>query len=310
MKKRKIGLVVNGRHAGHAGLHQAVEDVRAAGHEVVVRVTWEGGDAERYAAEVARAGADVVAAAGGDGTLHEVVNGVLAGGEAACAVGVIPLGTANDFAAAWGLAGTDPLTALYHITEGAPRPIDVGRIDGDVGRDGGRWFINVASGGFGAEVTAQTPPERKHLLGRAAYLLTGLAHVKNIQALPVRLTAPDLTWEGALYALAVGNGRQAGGGFRVCPRARLDDGLLDVLVVPDLPPLDLFRLLDGLLRRPGAAPGDQEPVVYRQVPSLTVEAEAALQINLDGEPLRGRAFRFGIRPGALPFILPAGADLR
>ena len=265
-------------------------------------MTWERGDAEHFAAEATGTGTEVVVAVGGDGTLHEVVNGVLAGESPSCAVGVVPLGTANDFATACGLPSADPLGALKRIAAGTPRRIDVGRIDG-------RYFINVASGGFGAEVTAQTPEERKHLLGRAAYLLTGLAHVKNIQPRPVCLVAPGLSWEGTMYALAVGNGRQAGGGFQVCPRARLDDGLLDVLVIPELPRLELFRLLNDLLLRQGLSLPSQEQIIYRQVSSLQVETEADLQFNLDGEPLRGRTFRFGVLPASLPFFLPPEASL-
>jgi lipid kinase YegS len=295
--RRPIRLIVNGRFAAHTGLHEAVDRLCAAGARVEVRVTWERGDASRFAAEAARDGSDAVAA-GGDGTLHEVVNGALAGGGLPCALGVVPLGTANDFASACGIAGGDPAEALGLAVNSIPRRIDVGRVDG-------RCFINVVSGGFGAEITAQTPERYTRLLGRMAYLLTGLAHVKDIEARPIRLEAPGLAWSGSAYMLAVGNARQAGGGFQVCPLARLDDGLLDVLLLPELPRLELLALFESLLLQPPALLA-HERVLYWRVPSLKVQAPTEIQFNLDGEPLRGRVFQFDVWPARLPFHLPPG----
>ncbi len=159
-------------------------------------------------AEAAQAGIDTIVAAGGDGTLHEVVNGMVAAATpTASALGVLPLGTANDFATACGIPAGDPLNALMLIAEGTPTPIDVGRL-------GDRVFINVASGGFGTQVTVGTPSEIKRVLGAAAYFLTGLRYVTDLQAQHAQVVAPEFSWEGAFYALAVGNGRRAGGGFR------------------------------------------------------------------------------------------------
>src|SRR5439155_12833525 len=177
----------------------------------------------------------------GDGTLQEVVQGVArAGLPARCAVGVVPLGTANDFAAGVDIPRGDPLAALDLIATTAPTPIDLGRV-------GDRCFLNVASGGFVTGVTAATPEGMKRLLGGVAYLLTGLVSWGSIEAKPVWLRGPDLAWDGNLYVLAVGNGRRAGGGFRVCDRARLDDGLFDVLVVSEMPFDQALSVLGDLL---------------------------------------------------------------
>jgi len=291
-----MGLIVHGRFGAEMVLHDAVDSLRTGGWRVDVHVTWEQGDSERFAAEAVANGADVVVAAGGDGTLGEVVNGVFAAGPPSCAVGIVPLGTANDFATAFEIPTDDPLRAIDLIAVGKPRRIDVGRING-------RYFINVASGGFGAEVTSQTPSGQKNLLGRISYLLTGLANMTSFEPQPVRLEGPGLSWEGSIYAIAVGNGRQAGGGFRVCPRARLDDGLLDVLVIPEGPRLEIFGLLDDLLLGGDSLPG-QDRVLYHQLSSLRVETEHEIQFNLDGEPLCGHAFQFEVSPESLPFYLP------
>lgn len=291
---RRIRLIVNGRFATDEGLHKAVDDLRSAGLGIDVRVTWEKGDAERFAARAMQEGIEAVVAAGGDGTLGEVVNGVFANGPPTCAIGIVPLGTANDFAGAFGLMSEDPYEALQLIARGTPRQIDVGRIDE-------RYFINVASGGFGAEITTQTSRDAKSLLGRASYLLTGLAQIRNIEPHPVRLEGPGFSWEGPTYVLAIGNGRQAGGGFQVCPEARLDDGLLDLLVIPELPGLEILTLLDDLLR--GTLPS-QDHVVYQRLTSLHVESKEEIQFNLDGEPHCGHTFQFEVQPASLPFFLP------
>ncbi len=300
-RARIIRIIVNGRAALDPRLREAVAQVRERGHRVEVRVTWEPGDARQFAAEAAESGIGTVVAAGGDGTLHEVVNGVVGTGEPmACALGVLPLGTANDFATTCGIPTADLLDALMLIAEGTPAPIDVGRL-------GQRAFINVASGGFGAQVTVETPQELKRMLGAAAYFLTGLRHVTDLQACHASLAAPEFTWEGAFYALAVGNGRQAGGGFQICPRALLDDGLLDVVVIPSMPRALLLTLLDDLRR---ATHLEDRHIVYRRVPVLRIESDEQLQVNLDGEPIRGDSFFFETLPRRIPFFLPPTAPLR
>ncbi len=297
---RSFRVVINGKVAGHPLLRPAIEEVRARGRRVEVRVTWESGDAALFAEEAARNGLDGVVAVGGDGTLSEVVDGVCRLPlEQRCAVGVVPLGTANDFAKACGIGAGDPLDGLMLAAEAEPTRIDVGRL-------GNRRFINVASGGFGAEVTTETPHDWKHLLGRAAYLITGLTQVKNIRAHTLRLEGPDFTWAGRAYVFAVGNGRQAGGGFQVCPRARIDDGLLDVFVLPETPPNQLMRLLRDLLHLRADLPPDA--IVYRQLPRLRVTSDEMIQVNLDGEPLRSRSHEFAVEPAALPFFLPPRAS--
>jgi diacylglycerol kinase family enzyme len=110
-----------------------------------------------------------------------------------------------------------------------------------------------------------------------------------------------------LYVLAVGNGCQAGGGFRVCDRAKLDDGLLDVLIVPELPFDQALATIGNLMT--GTQPPDAEHLPYHRVPWLDVEAPDGMRFNLDGEPIEGRSFRFEILPRHLPFVLPAHAPL-
>jgi lipid kinase YegS len=297
--ERIIRIILNGRAASDPRLRAAVTQVRERGHRVEVRVTWEGGDAERFAAEAANSGIASIIAGGGDGTLHEVVNGVAAA-RGGSAVGLLPLGTANDFASACGIPTADLFDALMLIAEGTPRLIDLGRL-------GERFFINVASGGFGAQVTTETPPDLKRILGAAAYFLTGLRHATDLRACQAFLSAPEFTWEGAFFALAIGNGRCAGGGFQICPRSLLDDGLLDVVLIPSMPRIHLLALLDDLRRGTHL---HSPHIVYRRVPYLAIQASEPLQVNLDGEPQHGMEFHFQILARSLPFYLPPTAPLQ
>src|SRR5882762_11587602 len=230
-RSRKVRLILNGKVAGNDALRTAVTRQRAVGHSIEVRVTREKGDARHFAAEAGDM--DLLIAAGGDGTLNEVVHGLMDLSTVARPVlGVVPLGTANDFATGCGIS-RDPEEALTLCMEGEGVPVDVGKANE-------HWFLNAASIGFGAEITASTPPELKRLLGHAAYTVMGAILATNIRHYQGRLTLPDYEITGTGPMAIVGNGRQAGGGVQVAPRARIDDGLLDILAVRDIPAMALL----------------------------------------------------------------------
>jgi len=233
MAKKFLCLVVNGKVANNEALRAAVAQQRGFGHRVEVHVTWEGGDARRFASQPE---ADVVVAVGGDGTVNEVLHGLMIlPTEARPALAVIPLGTANDFARGCGIP-LDPSQALALGVAGDP-------VAADAGRANDRWFINAASIGFGAVVTATTPPELKRLLGGAAYTLMAAILATNFRPYEGRLLLPDQEVTGPDVVAIVCNGRQTGGGKQVARRAFLDDGLLDILVVREI--LAARPALDG-----------------------------------------------------------------
>jgi lipid kinase YegS len=251
------------------------------------------------AQEAAAAGVESIVAGGGDGTLNEVVAGVLSGaGPPGSAVGLLPLGTANDFANGCGIPIADPLAALRLVCESEPRPMDLGIVSG-------RAFANVATGGFGTRVTAETSPELKKTLGGISYLLTGAFRFTEFGAVEGEFVAPDFHWKGPFLAMAVGNGRQAGGGIPMCPDALLDDGLLDVAILPDVPEGRQRETLTALLRE-GTAAIEREVVTCR-VPWVEIQVPEGLYVNLDGEPTQGTDFRFEVFPRWLRFHLPPEA---
>jgi len=293
--------VVNGKIAGETGLRSAIEATRDRGIPLEVRVTWEAGDATRFAAEATRVGVDVVIAVGGDGTVNEVVNGIFeVTTSPRIALGVVPHGTANDFATGCGISKGNPTAALALIADTKPRPIDVGKVNG-------RCFINVTSGGFGAEVSARTPAEMKRVLGGAAYSLMAVVTAAKMSPYHARLITPDHVEEGLVLMIAVGNGRQCGGGFQVAPKALLDDGLLDVMIVHDVELSRIGSVLNEILN---VGARENEHVFYEQLASFVIESDEPLQMNLDGEPIKDTIFRFETLPRSLPAILPASAPLR
>ena len=300
-------LILNGKSAGDDDLRAAVQTLRETGFALDVRVTWEDGDAERYVAEAIADGVDTVIAAGGDGTLSEVATTLAhrdATADALPSLGLVPLGTANDFATAAGIPD-GPLAALQLVREVVAAPLDLLRIDAD---DGIHWCANLASGGFGTEVTVETDEGLKKMLGGLAYLITGIARLGRIDPLQARLRGPDFAWEGDLIALGIGNGRQAGGGQALCPDALVDDGQLDLTIVPDLSG-DVAATVGTLIKEGKHAALDRVATRIR-LPWVELASDEPLTLNLDGEPVASRRFRVDCVAGRVRMHLPLACPLR
>jgi len=292
MTGRKAMLILHGKQALNEEVRAAVLDKRDEGWDLDVRVTWEGGDAQRLVKEALAAGHTQIIAGGGDGTLRDIAE-ALADSDAELTI--LPLGTANDFARAAGVP-LEPKAAL-DLLDVPARPVDLGEVDGKV-------FLNMATGGFGSQVTANTSEDLKKVLGGAAYLFTGLTRFSELSTAYGELNGPDFHWRGDLLALGIGNGRQAGGGHVLCPTALVDDGLLDISILPA--PQELVGTLRGLLE---GGLGIDNMFIRARLPWVELKSAQGLDINLDGEPLSGENLRFSARPAALHVHLPADSAL-
>lgn len=299
-------IILNGKSAADQRVRAAVGALRQQGHRIEVRTTWEAGDVQRLVAEAIRqapeAGFDIIVAAGGDGTVNEVLG--TAAQQAtpfAGSFGVLPLGTANDFARSAGIDPTDITSALRLIAETDPVQMDVGTLDG-------RVFVNLVTGGFGSQVTAETDPELKKRLGGLAYALTGLARLKDLTPSQGTFRGEGFQWEGAFVAMAVGNGRQAGGGIVLCPDATVNDGLLDLMILPEVPVASRTQTLVQLLR--DGATAVHGLAVRATSAWFEYEAAEPLHVNLDGEPTTTNRFRVECRPGAVAVHLGPSPLLR
>jgi diacylglycerol kinase (ATP) len=258
-----------------------------AGCRTEVRLTTSGESAESLAREAAEAGCDLVIAAGGDGTLGGVINGVAG---FACAVGLVPLGTGNDFARAVGVP-LDPLGALGRIAAGSVRRIDVGIRDA-------RRFVNVAGCGFDARVAERINAGYRSLRGSAAYVAAVAQTLLDFRASRFRVTVDNETIEEDAMMCAVANGTGYGGGMRVAPMARWDDGLLDVCLVLACKPMEFVRAFPTVYR--GKHVGHPK-VRYRRGARVLVECDPPQPVLLDGEVVTPTPARFDIIPGAIRF---------
>lgn len=244
----QISLILNTSSTDAVGaLREAVKKLRSGGHSVTPRLTFEEGDARAFAREGAASGADLVVAGGGDGTINEVVNGIYdwveeserGAGAPLPRLGVIPLGTGNDLAGALDLP-TDPETALAAALGGIAVPVDVAVVNG-------KRFLNVSTGGFGAEATDETSDEVKRVLGSLAYVITGVRKFVEMDVPSARFTCDgECVYEGPFMVFAVGNSKRTGGGNWLTPKADLSDGLLDVCIVKQVSRVDFMTLAPQL----------------------------------------------------------------
>ena len=300
-------LILNGKSAGDDALREAVATIRERGIALDVRVTWEAGDAERYVSEAIADGADTLIAAGGDGTLSEVATTLAHRDEPAArlpALGLVPLGTANDFANAAQIP-LEPLPALELVASSPATAMDLIKLVADDGEV--HWCANLASGGFGTQVTVDTGEGLKKMLGGLAYLITGISKLGKLQPVRARLRGQDFSWEGDLIALGIGNGRRAGGGQALCPDALIDDGLLDVTVVPELS--GEVAMTVGTLATKGKEAALERIAVRPRLAWLEIDCPEPFTLNLDGEPVESRHFRIDCVPGRVRMHLPAASPL-
>lgn len=306
MSQPRWCLILNGKAAGNDAVRAAVTQARERGARLDVRVTWESGDAERYVTEAIADGVDTVIAGGGDGTLSEVATTLAHRDEdadALPALALLPLGTANDFATAAELP-LEPQAALALIAEAPARPIDLLRVTAD---HGPHWCANMATGGFGTQVTVETDEAMKRVLGGLAYVVTGLSRLGRVEPMRARFRGPDFAWEGSFIALGLGNGRQAGGGQALCPDALVDDGLLELTIVPEL--TGAFAATLGTLITGGKRAALEQAAVRARLPWVEIDVAEPIALNLDGEPETSRHFRVDCVPGRLRMHLPTGCPL-
>lgn len=238
-------------------------------------------------------------ACGGDGTLRCIVEAFSSDANSnRLPLGVIPMGTANDFArsSAFGTLGLKG--GIKRSLETPPQLVDVAYANG-------KPFINVASGGDVTKITTDASKPFKGALGKLAYYLNALAKIPEIKSHELDFT--DTTgsggwrYSGPCAAFAVANSSTAGGGLKVGPDAKIDDGLLDLLIVPSQPFLDLTAITKELLKEQPQL--DDKQIIIRQTKAFSLRATEDIQINLDGEPIEGREFEFCVRKAALRMLV-------
>ncbi|WP_447553228.1 lipid kinase YegS [Vreelandella sp. EE22] len=303
--QKRYLLIVNGKSSANPELREAVMAERKAGKEITVRATWEGGDANEFAYKAGDEGFTHVIACGGDGTVNEVVNGLMrVAHDQRPALGIVPLGSANDFATSVGLP-LEPGPALEAALSFRAYPIDTVRMTAETnGEESVSYYVNMTTGGFGAEITSTTPKMLKRMLGGGAYSLMGALKAWRHQSYRGTLHWQEQQTCESLLLLALGNGRQSGGGQVLAPRAKLDDGRLDVLLVKDF---SSVWELPTLIRELQNFPSEGRYVHYFTAPKLMVTTERDDEpwpLTLDGEARHHERFTVEVIPLALNVLLP------
>jgi diacylglycerol kinase (ATP) len=295
----KTALILNPA-SGTAQQGEVLREALAPMADVTIYTTAEAGDGTRLARQALDSGAELVAAAGGDGTINEVLNGLMqAGGKAI--FGVIPLGTGNDLARTLALPD-DPLEAWAAITAGTTRRLDVIKISGP-GLT--HYALNVAAGGFSGQVNEVLTGELKSAWGPLAYLRSAMAVLPDLTNYRTAIQYDDEAVQ-SIQALniIVANCRTAAGGIQVAPYANPEDGLLDVVIVRYGPISSLVGAAARLLTNGNYI--DSTAVEHRRARQVCVEATPGIWFNADGELLTNDPLTFEALPAALQVIV--GAD--
>jgi YegS/Rv2252/BmrU family lipid kinase len=280
----------NGR--GHKVLPRIEERLRSRGCDVHVLSTQRPGHAVELVREAPLREYDGVVAAGGDGTVHEVVTGYfrnLAGDGPP--LGIVPIGTGNAFVREMGLVGSDWEKAVDAIARGETRVVDVTRLE----TDGSTCYsLNILGVGFVSDV-AETAEGLK-LLGNHAYLLAVLWRLFGLRTYPLRLTVDGEEMDMDACFATVSNSRYTGTTFLIAPRAELDDGLLDLVVLKGISRLRVIQIFRTIFT--GAHV--QEPEVeYRQARRIRIETGEPRVLNVDGELMGSTPVEMECLPRAL-----------
>lgn len=247
-------------------------------HRCELRPTSGAGDAQRFAAEAVQDRFDRIVVAGGDGTVSRVVAG-LAPHFAEIELAILPLGTGNDFSRALDLAPDRFERACALAFSPRTAAVDLIRIDGRQTS----YCVNVANGGIGGHVAADLKPAAKRSWGVMAYWMTTMSEIGDLQTYQVKLTLDDDKIDVATIGVAISNGRYVGGGFPIAPRAWLNDGKLDVTVIPVLPMLDLMAAGINL-----TVARDQldDHLTYYRTRRLELQTHPEMPFSIDGEQNR------------------------
>jgi diacylglycerol kinase (ATP) len=294
-------LVIYNPQAGNGRARALLPAIRRglaeAGLGAEILLTEAPGDAITLARSAELEGYDAVIASGGDGTLFEVLNGLMHNpSPARPPLGLIPNGTGNAFMKELGLRKLDWRRAIDIIAANRPRRIDVGRVEWE---GGARHFLNIVGMGFVADIAQAAVPLKR--LGSAAYTLATLLKLPSLRAQAITLELDGRTIEREGVFVEVANSTYTGTSFLIAPKARLDDGLLDVVLLKAISRFELLRLFrtvyDGShLRHP--------QVEYLQARRITVTESRPGRLIPDGEILGSSPARFECLPGAIAFLWP------
>ncbi|WP_338753003.1 diacylglycerol kinase [Bacillus sp. FJAT-52991] len=271
-RARIIYNPTSGRELFKKSLPGVLQKLEQAGYETSTHATTGEGDATNAARIAVERKYDIVIAAGGDGTLNEVVNG-LAEQEYRPKFGVIPMGTTNDFARALQIPRDDIQSAVDVIVNGDTIPVDIGRMND-------RYFINIAGGGRLTELTYEVPSKLKTMLGQMAYYLKGIEMLPSIKASEVKIEYDGKLFEGEVMLFLIALTNSVGGFEKLAPDSSVNDGLFSLLILKKTNLAEFIRIASLALRGEHL---QDDHVIYTKANRIKVHSPEKVLINLDGE---------------------------
>jgi diacylglycerol kinase (ATP) len=279
--------IIWNKHAGTAEQYTRLRDQLAAKDNVVLHEPASADNIEHIVAQAVSGGAAVVVAAGGDGTVNAVVRALAKTGFGAT-LGVIPLGTGNDFCRNYGIP-LDPYRAARLLQEAAPQTIDVIEARGP---SGVTHYINMGVGGNMGLYADMVTEDMKHFWGPLVYLRGVVDLLTHLKVYHIQVSFDEEPeQEFKALNIFIANGRATGGGLLVAPDAKMDDGLMDVVVVKDCSPVEIASLAAQYTLSDYRK---NENIVFRRVQSLTLSSEPPLPFSTDGESLRQQPTEFRV----------------
>lgn len=304
MKKKKVSLIINPRAgAGIGKLAEIGAVFAAAGWKTDITLKEFGGHALQLAHQSARAGRDLVIGCGGDGTINQIVNGVMSAKRRRSVIGVIPGGTANVWAHEIGLPA-DPVAAALALVDSDARWVDLGYFEVEAlevggegkrerrpvppAKDGVHHFLLMAGLGADAEIMQETPAPLKEKVGMAAAAAATVKELTGHKPFPVELVSrtkggETSLWKGDALQVVIGNTRRYGNIGAMTPDAFIDDGVLDVLVIPADGPLATVQQITSFLLH--GKPSDGRSQQF-QGAHLAVTVPAGVAMQVDGSPVQ------------------------
>lgn len=270
-RARIIYNPTSGREMFKRNLADVLQKLEAAGYETSCHATRAEGDAVEAARIAIERKYDIVIAAGGDGTINEVVNG-LAEQDFRPKLGIIPTGTTNDFARALHIPrGIDD--AVDIIIKGDTIPVDIGRMNDS-------YFINIAGGGRLTELTYEVPSRLKTVLGQLAYYLKGIEMLPSIHPAEVSIEYDGKLFEGEIMLFLIGLTNSIGGFEKLAPDSSINDGLFTLMILKKTNIAEFIRIASLALR--GEHINDPN-LIYVKANHIKARSKEKMQLNIDGE---------------------------
>jgi len=271
-KARIIYNPTSGRESFKKELPNVLERLEVAGYETSAHATTSEGDATEAAKTAVEREFDLIVAAGGDGTINEVING-MAEQEHRPKLGIIPTGTTNDFARALHIPRSIE-KAVDVIVDGSPKALDIGKVNE-------QYFMNIAGGGKLTELTYEVPSKLKTMIGQLAYYVKGIEMLPSLKPTPAKITCDgEVLIDEDIMLFLIANTNSVGGFEKLAPDAAMDDGYFDVIILRKTNLADFIRLVTLALR---GIHLEDDLIIYRHAKDIEVTTDEKMQLNIDGE---------------------------